>query len=68
MNEAKYTIQSIKVGMIIEYTSYCGESRRVLVTDTDAETGMFEAVFVDQTVEEGGVWGYDYQITKIIKK
>ena len=57
-------------GSIIEYRTWGGEIRRILVTDKlkDVKNGRsgFDGVLVNDTAYE--VWGYDDQIIRVIAR
>ena len=59
-----------RIGSIIEYKTSTGELRRVRVTDklADVKHGYsgFDAVILGKPEEDGGVWGYDDQITRVV--
>jgi hypothetical protein len=61
-----------KVGDIIEYTPFGGGTRRVEVThrEADIKNGRpgFDGTLVGASHELGQrVWGYDRQITRVVK-
>jgi len=65
-----YTI-NYQVGDIIEYTTFDGSVRRVLVDnkEVDIKNGAsgFTGNLVDAPTDHYGVWGYDYQILRVLR-
>jgi len=65
-----YTI-NYQVGDIIEYTTFDGSVRRVLVDnkEVDIKNGAagFTGNLVDVPKDHYGVWGYDYQILRVLR-
>tara|TARA_B100000287_G_scaffold266083_1_gene250290 strand:- start:405 stop:605 length:201 start_codon:yes stop_codon:yes gene_type:complete len=59
-------------GSIIEYKTFDGERRKVLVTDKVAniKNGRdgFDGLVLGIGVEDYSVWGYDHQITRVIAR
>ena len=57
-------------GSIIDYRTWTGEVRRVLITEKldDVKNGRsgFDGVLVDDT--GFGVWGYDDQIIRVVAR
>jgi hypothetical protein len=64
-----YTV-SYQIGDIIEYTTFDGSVRRVLVDnkEVDIKNGAagFTGNLVDAPKDHYGVWGYDYQIVRVL--
>ena len=60
-----------QIGDIIEYTTFDGSVRRVLVDnkEVDIKNGRagFTGNFVDAPSDHFGVWGYDYQIIRVLR-
>ena len=57
-----------KVGDIIEYQTYGGGKRVVLVSNKEAKIKNGKPGFDGSTITGPGpelVWGYDYQITRV---
>ena len=60
-----------QIGDIIEYTTFDGSVRRVLVDnkEVDIKNGCagFSGNLVDAPPDHFGVWGYDYQILRVLR-
>lgn len=59
---------SYRVGSRIEYTPFGGDYRVVTVDNKEEDVKNGRAGFDGMTDDGLGVWGYDDQITRIIKK
>ena len=59
-----------RIGSIIEYKSTCNQLRIVRVSDklVDVKHGYsgFDAVILGKSEDDGGVWGYDDQIIRVV--
>lgn len=55
------------IGSIIEYRSTLGELRMVEVTDRDENVKNGRPGFEGDTRDGEGVWGYDSQITRVVR-
>ena len=65
-----------QIGDTIEYTTFDGSVRRVLVQSKEDDIKNGRAGFTGILADAGqfdaepdsfGVWGYDYQITKVLR-
>jgi hypothetical protein len=65
-----YTV-NYQIGDIIEYTTFDGSVRRVLVDnkEVDIKNGCagFTGNLVGASSDHFGVWGYDYQILRVLR-
>ena len=57
-----------RIGSIIEYKTFDGSFRKVLITDKldDIKNGRsgFDGVLIND--QDFTVWGYDYQVTRVV--
>lgn len=60
-----------QIGDIIEYTTFDGSVRRVLVDNKEVDIKHGAAGFTGNLVgvpkDHHGVWGYDYQILRVLR-
>ena len=56
-----------KAGSTIKYTAFGGERRTVVVEEREANVKNGRPGFVGTTTKGEEVWGYDDQITQVVK-
>ena len=62
------TNHNYKAGSTIKYVPFGGGERTVVVEDREDDVKNGRPGFVGTTTDGESVWGYDYQITQVVKR